>query len=147
MNLRSRASVVLDAWAILALIYREGPAGRQVRDLIEQRGDARSAVHMSWINLGEVYYMIARREGKAKADEVLQDIHLLPIRLHLPAKSDVLSAAHLKSSHTLSYADAFAVALTQKLDGEIYTGDPEIVLLDNTVRIHKLHRSHSSSSL
>lgn len=141
MNLKSKANLVLDAWAILALIYKEEPAGKQVKDIIEQKEDADLSIHMSWINLGEVYYLVARRKGKTKADEVLNDIKLLPIELHVPTNSDILSAAHVKSSYTLSYADAFAVALTQKLDGEICTGDPEIILLESIVGIHKLHRS------
>ncbi len=40
MNLKSKANIVLDAWAILALIYKEEPAGTHVKDIIEEKEDA-----------------------------------------------------------------------------------------------------------
>jgi predicted nucleic acid-binding protein len=146
MNLKSKANYLLDAWAVLSLIYGEEPAGSHVRELLDRRVDADISIHMSWINLGEVFYLIARRKGRKQAGDVLNDIKLLPIKRHLPAESDMLSAALLKSSYTLSYADAFAVALAQKLDAEIYTGDPEIILLEDIVRLHRLHRSGGDAS-
>ena len=71
MNLKSVANFVLDAWAILALIYGEEPAGRQVHELFEREEDADLAIHMSWINLGEVYYIIARSKSEKDADKRL----------------------------------------------------------------------------
>ena len=62
------------------------------------------------------------------------------MKLHVPTRSDILSAVSLKAAHTLSYADAFAVALSQKLPGEICTGDPEIIALAPGIKIRKLHR-------
>jgi uncharacterized protein len=62
------------------------------------------------------------------------------MRSNVPSKSDILSAATIKSKYKLSYADAFAVSLAQKIDGVIYTGDPEIVALDGVVKVEKLSR-------
>ncbi len=139
---KSPKKIVLDAWAVLALIFGEEPAAETVKEIFEQKDAAKSHVHMSWINLGEVYYTIIRKKGSEAADKVLSDVSLLPITLHQPSKADVLAAARVKAKHRLSYADAFAVSLAQEIDGTIFTGDPEIILLDGIVTTNKLSRTH-----
>ena len=97
-------------------------------------------IHMSWINLGEVYYRVAVRKETDAADAFLADFLLLPITLHEPAKTDILSAARLKSAYRMSYADAFAAALAEKLDAVIWTGDPELVALGKKFKVQRLFR-------
>lgn len=140
MQKKSQVNIVLDAWALLALIFKEEPAAKNVRDILEQKAATKSSAYMSWINLGEVYYSIAHRKGLNAADETLDDVKMLPIRLEEPSKSDILAAAAIKSQYKLSYADAFAVSLAQKIDGVIFTGDPEVILLRDIVRVEKLSR-------
>jgi len=137
--MKSQGKIVLDAWALLALIFKEEPAAKKVRDLLMQ-SSSKLTIYISWINLGEVYYNIARKKGLKAANEIIKDIEKLTIRSQMPSKSDILSAAKIKSEHKLSYADAFAVSLAQKIDGVIYTGDPEIVLLKDVVKVEKLSR-------
>ena len=140
MQMKSQVKIVLDAWALLALIFKEEPAAKKVRDILDQQGGSKSTIYVSWINLGEVYYNIARKKGLNAANETLEDIKKLSIRLHEPSKSDILSAAKIKSEHKLSYADAFAISLAQKINGVIVTGDPVIILLKNFVKMEKLSR-------
>ena len=140
MQMKSQAKIVLDAWALLALIFKEEPAAKKVRDILDQQGVSKPTIYVSWINLVEVYFNIARKKGLNAANETLEDIKKLSIRLHEPLKSDILSAAKIKSEHKLSYADAFAVSLAQKINGVIVTGDPEITLLENFVKVEKLSR-------
>jgi len=132
--------IVLDAWALLALIYKEEPAASAVKELFRDEAGSRASVHISWINLGEVYYTIARRKGLETAEIVLHDIQILPVRLQVPSKADILAAAAVKSRYNVSYADAFAVSLAQKINGTILTGDPEIILLKDVVTIEPLSR-------
>lgn len=47
----------------------------------------------------------------------------------------VLGAARVKARHALSYADAFAVALAERLRLPLMTGDPEIVALDRELNV------------
>jgi len=54
---------------------------------------------------------------------------------------DILAAARLKAVHRLSYADAFAVGLAEKLGAVIRTGDPEIVGLSTTIQVTALSRA------
>ena len=140
MQTKSPKKIVLDAWAVLALFFGEEPAAKVVKGIFEQKDLARSHVNISWINLGEVYYIVTRRKGAEAADEVLNDINLLPVTLHEAAKADIIAAARVQAEHSLSYADAFAVSLAQKIDGTIFTGDPEILLLGETVKVKKLSR-------
>ena len=140
MQKKSQVKIVLDAWALLALIFKEEPAAKNVRDVLKRKAATKSSAYMSWINLGEVYYSIAHRKGLNVANETLDDIKMLPIRLQEPSKSDILAAAAIKSQYKLSYADAFAVSLAQKIDGIILTGDPEIILLRDIVKVEKLSR-------
>lgn len=139
MQMKLQVKIVLDAWALLALIFKEEPAAKKVRDLLLQ-SSSKSPIYISWINLGEVYYNIAHKKGLNAANEILKDIEKLTIRPQVPSKTDILSAAKIKSEHKLSYADAFAVSLAKKIDGVIYTGDPEIVLLKSVVKVEKLSR-------
>ena len=140
MQKKSKRKIVLDAWALLALVFKEEPAAGKVKELFDAEEKSMPSIYISWINLGEVYYNIARRKGLTAADTVLNDINMLPISCQVPTKVDVLAAATIKSKHKLSYADAFAVSLAQKIKGTILTGDPEIVLLKDFVNVEKLLR-------
>jgi len=140
MRGRSKMKIVLDAWALLALIFKEEPAASKVKEIFENEVLSSISVYISWINLGEVYYTIARRKGLEVAKTVLDDIQILPVRLQVPSKADILAAATIKSKHKVSYADAFAVSLAQKINGTILTGDPEIILLEDVVNMEQLLR-------
>ncbi|MBN1626978.1 MAG: type II toxin-antitoxin system VapC family toxin, partial [Deltaproteobacteria bacterium] len=119
--MKSQEKIVIDAWGLLALIFGEEPAATDVKKIFEDKDSTKSSVNVSWINIGEVYYAIGRKKGLASADEVLTDLKLLPMTLHEPSKVDILSAARIKSRYKLSYADAFAVSLAEKINGRIVT--------------------------
>jgi predicted nucleic acid-binding protein len=133
--------LVFDAWALLAFIQGEEPAASRVMQLIGQAEQKRVQLVMSWIKLGEVYYNIGRQKGLDEARETLDEILLLAtIGLHDVKKRDILAAAENKMNFAMSYADAFAIALTQSLNATIVTGDPEIIGLDDAIRVEKLER-------
>ena len=140
MQRSSTEKIVLDAWAMLALIFGEEPAASVVKAVFQQHGVSRRHVYMSWINLGELSYILARKKGLEIADDVLKDINLLPITLNEPKKADILDAALIKARHRVSYADAFAISLANRLNGTLYTGDPGIVSLQNVVKLKRLSR-------
>jgi uncharacterized protein len=81
---------------------------------------------MSWINLGEVSYVIHRATGADRARAVVGDLrHRLS--LDLPTETRVLEAAAIKAQHALAYADAFAIATAMAHGAGLLTGDPEIL--------------------
>jgi uncharacterized protein len=85
---------------------------------------------MSWINLGEVFYVVHRATGSERARTVIGDLrHRL--NLDLPTEARVLEAASIKAGHALAYADAFAIATAMAHDATLLTGDPEILDVGN----------------
>jgi predicted nucleic acid-binding protein len=81
---------------------------------------------MSWINLGEVAYVLRRRAGRAAADEVVARLRGR-LTLDEPGPDRVLTAAAIKADYTIAYADAFAVATAEAYGCTLLTGDPEIL--------------------
>lgn len=116
-------TVCLDAWAVLAWLYDE-PAAERVRISL---GHERAL--MSWINAGEVFYVLRRSAGEARAREALRDLGRVVV-LELPSEARVLEAASIKADHPMSYADAFAVASAIGSGATLLTGDPEILEAD-----------------
>ena len=93
---------------------------------------------ISSINLGEVWYSLARRKSRATADQqllTLSEIGLERLDVDWPM---VLQAADYKSRHKISYADAFAAALAKRQNAELVTGDREFRALEGEINIHWL---------
>jgi predicted nucleic acid-binding protein len=113
-------SICLDSWAVLAWLKGVEPAAGRVDDALADRPS------MSWINVGEVLYVLQRTAGQPEAHRVLRELrrHLV---LQLPTEDTVVAAATIKASNRLAYADAFAIATAQANQAILYTGDPEII--------------------
>lgn len=118
-------SKVLDSWALLAWIFDEKSAAH-IDDVLRQADAGEIQLLMSWINAGEVYYILSRKRSGLAADEFLARLPSLPIRLVLPDGNAIGTAAKLKSTHRISYADGFAAALATEHDAALITGDPEL---------------------
>jgi predicted nucleic acid-binding protein len=117
---------VLDSWALLAWLQGEEPAARKVRKLLDRAEAGQTDLAMSMMNVGEVFYMLAKRQGEQTAEAFLRDLQGMPIRTRMPTERDVLDAARLKGRLAISYADAFAVETARQLNAELVTGDPEL---------------------
>lgn len=130
-------SVVLDSWAVIAWIREEAAASR-VDNIIRQADADGLPMWMSWINAGEVYYMLVRKHGAPAADEFLTRLPSLPLRLDLPDEGAVIEAAKLKAARRLSYADAFAAVLALRENALLVTGDPELRGMQDRIRVEWL---------
>ncbi|MGH9103934.1 MAG: type II toxin-antitoxin system VapC family toxin, partial [Acidimicrobiales bacterium] len=86
---------------------------------------------MSWINLGEVSYIVERKAGAKDASQVVRDLHRR-LTLDLLSEARVLQAARIKARYPVAYADAFAVATAIAHHATLLTGDPEILDGDPT---------------
>lgn len=114
---------VLDSWGVLALLEGNEPAATRIQAVL----DDRVKPVMSWINLGEVFYVVRRDEGEDEAQAVVRDIRAR-VDLDLPSEQRVLEAARLKADHPIAYADAFAAATAISHDATLLTGDPELLV-------------------
>lgn len=117
---------VLDSWAVIGWLQGEVPARGIVRGLLEQAARGETKVSISLINVGEVFYLIAKRHGAVPAERFLADLAMMPIQALLPDRRLILAAARLKSRYPISYADAFAVETAREHDAFLVTGDPEL---------------------
>lgn len=128
---------VFDSWAILAYVQAE-PAGARVRSLLIEVTEVRRSLWMTSINLGEVWYMLARRNSGAYASQQLAELGQIGIERVDIDWPMVLEAAEYKSRHKISFADAFAAALAKQRHAELVTGDREFRALESEIKIHWL---------
>lgn len=115
-------TVVLDSWAVLRYLEDAGEAAAEVAALLDEGRPL-----MSWINLGEVHYVVRRLSGEDDASETIRDLRQV-VDARLPDERLVLQAATIKAHWTMSYADAFAAALAVAWDAVLWTGDPELLV-------------------
>jgi predicted nucleic acid-binding protein len=113
-------TVVLDSWAVLAWLDGVEPAAGAVDEAMRDRPT------MSWINLAEVAYRLERLHGAPQADETVAEIRRL-INADLPGTGRMLAAARVKANNAIALGDCFALATAAGVDGELWTGDPEIL--------------------
>lgn len=115
-------TVVVDSWAVLRYLEGTGQAATAMAALLD-----RDRPLMSWINLGEVHYVLRRRHGEDDASETVRDLRDV-IDARLPDEQLVLDAARIKADRPMAYADAFAAALAVAQNAVLWTGDPELLV-------------------
>ncbi len=117
---------VLDANALLAY-FQEEPGHPRMASLLEGARDSMRRLYMCVINLGEVMYILERKEGSSGAQKALALIDESPIEIIDADRSLTLAAAHLKMDCPIAFADCFAAALAQLKNAAVLTGDPEFL--------------------
>jgi predicted nucleic acid-binding protein len=133
----SKLNYVLDTFALLAYLKDESGAAR-IEEILEQAEKEKCHLFVSIINLGEVFYIVERKGGISEAQNALALIGQLPVEV-LPANEQtVFAAAHIKATHRLSYADAFAVVGALNKNAVVLTGDPEFVAVESIVKVEWL---------
>jgi predicted nucleic acid-binding protein len=117
--------IVLDSWPFVESILRKVRVPR-LDALFEQAAKSERILLMSEMNLGEVFYLVAKHKGDIpRAEAALRIIHRLPIQFVPVEDGTVLRAARLKAQYQLSYADCFCALLAIEYDASILTGDPD----------------------
>jgi PIN domain nuclease of toxin-antitoxin system len=125
-------SVCLDSWAVLAWLDGEEPALSRVERSLAERPV------VSWVNLVEVYYRVARDQGQAAADETLGDLRAA-LAPDLPGTARMVEVARLQARAPIALGDCFAVVTAAAHDLTLLTGDPEIIdLADRPCRVEDL---------
>ena len=128
---------VLDAYALMA--YLEGePGAETIRNLLLQSLRGEMHLVVTTINLGEVYYNIARTNSLEIADRLVGKLIDLPIEIASVDWELALQAARLKAETPIAFADCFAAALAQLRECTVVTGDKEFQRLESKVRVEWL---------
>jgi len=113
---------VLDACAIIAFLADED--GADVVEALLRRAEASEIeLLMHYINLGEVYYHVFRNDGEDEANTVYATVTQLPIHFLNIREDILLTAGKVKATQRVSYADAFAIAVSIVEDGILVTAD------------------------
>jgi ribonuclease VapC len=133
---------VLDAWALLAWLGGEEPAAGRVNRMLLAAARGRGPLAVSVVNLGEVFYRIARRTGLEAARRIRTALLTAPFEVVPASDEQVWMAAEWKARFAISYADGFAAALAASRDAPLVTGDPDFEPLaaSGQLRLERLHR-------
>ncbi len=118
------ASFVLDSYALLAF-FRNEEGGEKIEQLLNDAAANKHELYITCINAGEVYYMSSRKDGVTKAELAWKAMRQFPIHIIDTDVEFTLAAAKMKAKYPISYADAFAAALTIKKKATLITGDNE----------------------
>ena len=131
---RKAKAIVLDSWAIMAYLEDE-PAAERVADIIADAHEEDVPLFMTVVNLGEVWYIIAREASEADANRSITELRQLGIKF-VDADWDLAhEAAGFKSKHKMSFADCFAAALAKQRKAHLITGDQEFKQVEQAVTI------------
>ncbi len=123
------------------LAFLEGEAGaKRVQNVLKAARQKKAAIAFSAINLGEVVYITERERGLAAAQNVLAVIEQLSLEILPATQARILNAAHIKARFRVAYADAFAIAAAQELQGIVLTGDPEFTEVEKIIQVEWLPR-------
>lgn len=127
---------ILDSYALLAFFLDE-PSAKSVEGLLIKALDKEIVLYLTDINLGEVYYRVAKQFNHSKARNTVAYVMKLPIEVIEINTEFILKAAHWKSKYPISYADAFVVEAGYYLDAEVVTADPELDMVKE-IKIKKI---------
>ncbi len=125
---------VLDAYALMAF-FEDEPGADHVRDLILKAEEGSVKLLMSVVNLGEVWYSIARSTSPEKADTYVQEIEGMAIEIVDADWGLTRQASVFKVNGNIAYADCFAAALARNQNAELITGDKEFKVLESEIKI------------
>jgi PIN domain nuclease of toxin-antitoxin system len=125
---------ILDSYALIAF-FEDEPGADYVRSLILDAEAGQVELAMSVVNLGEVWYTVARAISPEQADAIHSEIVGMSIEI-VDANWEIThQAAVYKSKGGLSYADCFTAALGKLRQAEVVTGDPEFEKLAGEIKI------------
>ena len=125
---------VLDSYALLAFFEDEAGADL-VRSLLLKAEESDLKLLMSVVNLGEVWYSIARTNSPETADKYIQEIHGMAIDIVDADWQLTRQAAAFKASGNIAYGDCFAAALAKNRKAELITGDNELKAVEGEIKI------------
>ena len=128
------AAKVLDSYAMMAF-FEDEPGADFVRGLILRAEEGGIDLMMSVVNLGEVWYSIARTNSADIADQYVQEIEGMAIEIVNADWPLTRQAAAFKANGKIAYGDCFAATLAKTHQAELITGDEEFKVLQDEIKI------------
>lgn len=131
---RKAKALVLDTWAVIAYLEDE-PSAQEIADLIANAHEEGIPVFMTVVNVGEVWYTIAREVSEEDANSSVKELRDLRIRFENVDWELTQEAARFKAQYKMSYADCYAAALAKVKKADLVTGDKEFKPLEEQIKI------------
>ena len=128
------ATKVLDSYALMAF-FEDEPGADFVRGLIHKAVESDTNLLMSVVNLGEVWYSIARTTTSETADQYIHEIKGMGIEIVDVDWTLTRQAAAFKVNGNISYSDCFAAALAKNRKADLVTGDKEFRALEDQIKV------------
>jgi len=125
---------VFDSFAFMSFFQNETGAD-VVREMILDSVEGGAELSICSVNLGEVWYSVARKTSIEQADFILREIQNMPIEIVDADWVLARQAASYKLNGGISYADCYAAALAKLRDAEVVTGDKEFKALEKEVKV------------
>lgn len=137
-------AIVLDSWAVISYLEDE-PTAEIVADIIADAHDQGASLLMTVVNVGEVWYIVAREASVADADASIKQLRDLGIKFVDADWELARDAGYFKSRNKMSFADCFAAALARQRKAHLATGDPEFKQVEQEITVHWLTKSGAST--
>lgn len=125
---------VLDSWAVIAY-FEDQPGGEKVEQMLVEMHGAGGQLMMSIVNVGEVWYSLARGHSPTIADDKIRKLEHLGVEFVDADWEITKQAAVFKSGGNIAYADCFAAALAKLRKAELVTGDAEFKQVEGEVKV------------
>ena len=126
---------LVDSFALLAYLKKEKDY-QKVKDILASHQNGEEDLLINEINVGEVYYILARERSLDAAEYFLHDIlQALAIKTVPNSLPDVIEAARIKVQFPIPYADAFAVATAVRHGATLVTGDLDFKKVEHLIDI------------
>jgi ribonuclease VapC len=122
---------------VVALLEGQA-AATAVEEFLSAANAGRCTLWITTVNLGEIWYITARRKSEEVADLEIGKLLRIGVRVVDVDWELTRRAARLKTRYRLAYADCFAAALAQQLRCKVVTGDPEFRQFEREVKVQWL---------
>ena len=128
------ATKILDSHALM-VFFEDEPGADSVRGLLHKAVESDTKLLMSIVNLGEVWYAIARTTSHEVADGYIDEIRGMGVEIVDVDWALTRQAAALKANGKFSYTNCFSAALARIKKAELVTGDKSFQAIEDLVKI------------
>ncbi len=103
--------------------------------IINEAHAAGADLMMSVVNVGELWYHIARTHSAKQADSIIAELRTLKIAFIDADWELTQQTAAFKAKGKIAHADCFVAAVAKKFKADLVTGDPELKQVEGEIKV------------
>ena len=127
-------TIVLDSYALM-VFFEDEPGADIVKKLLLDAEKGKVSLLINVVNLGEIWYSIARAKDAKTADRYINEVRGMTIEVLDTNWEITRQAAVFKSRGGLAYADCFAAATAALNNAKLVSGDREFQKIEDEITI------------